>query len=139
MNLVKSFRLASGVAPSELAKVANIGEQAYRDLEEHDDEIGYAISVENVVRLARRLGTAPSALFGGVSTGRVSREELAKLIQGAIARRGESVEDFEQRSGWGVSEALTNPERFNEFNADGIRDVCEEIGVNWFNVLDAIP
>jgi len=136
MNILKQLREAKGFTHSELAKVARISVESYYDLEQYDDELDRGVSVGEITRIAKELGVSPSVLFGGSSTGAISTSDLASLVQQHVKLSGKVLAEFEDQIGYGVDKALADPERFRDFDADGLRAVCGAIGVNWLDVLD---
>ena len=136
MNILKQLRESRGLTHAELAKVAGISVEWYYDLEAEDDDLDCNVSVGSVARIANKLGTKPSVLYGGASGRAVSTDHLASLIREYIEQSGKSLEEIENQIGYGVATALANPDHFRNFNADGLRAVCAAVGVNWFDVLD---
>src|SRR5690348_7071797 len=71
-----------------------------------------------------------------VSSTPVTFEELSSRVARFVERSGLSVDDAGERVGWELRDVLANPSAFWDFNVDGLRDVCNAIGVNW---ADALP
>jgi hypothetical protein len=136
MNILRRLREERGRSHQELARAGGITLPAYYDLEAYADELDTAIEVRSVALIARELGVNPSVLYGGGSEGAVSTDDLASLIRTHLDQGGTSLEEFEDRVGYIVGESLTNPAKFGDFNADGLRAVCAPMNVNWFDVLD---
>jgi len=138
MTTIRELRLAHGLTPEALATSAGISLAEYRDLEHLPDELRIAASVETVARIARHLGVKPSALYEGRASSTVPLEELATRISKHLEKTGRSVAELEANVGWDLAAVLENPSRFRDFPADGLRDVCFHVGVNWLDVLDGI-
>ena len=136
MTLLKDLREQRNRAPEELATIAGINLPSYYDLEDRQDELEYGVDVGVVARLAKELAIKPSAFYGGESKDAVSIDDLAARVRDHLARTGDSLADFEEQVGWEVADALANPAQFSGYPADALRDICNGIGVNWFDVLD---
>ncbi len=138
MSILQRLRKNGAQEPKVLAALAGIGIQAYYDLGSRDDELGHAISVGSIARIARALGVKPSALFGGTSSAAISTDHLASLLREHVKRSDKPTAEFEDDIGWAIESALASPDEFRSFNADGLRDVCRAVKVDWLDVLDAI-
>ena len=138
MNTLKRLRLALGTPVDSLARAVNISTASYWDLENLEHELEEALSLTELTKLATELRVAPSALFSGAPCATVTTETLAQAIREYLASRGESVSDFEDKVGWDVAEALKDPGLFLGFNVDGLRAVCEAVGIDWLGVLDGV-
>jgi transcriptional regulator with XRE-family HTH domain len=139
MTVLKHLRESSSLSPEQLAAAAGLNLEWYYDLETYDDELTSNVSLGSIARVAKALGVRPSALYGGEeSKGIVSLEKLALLVRDHVQRSGKSIGEFETKIGWSVSAALADPEKFREFNFDGLRATCEAIDVNWCDVLDGL-
>jgi transcriptional regulator with XRE-family HTH domain len=136
MTLVKELRERLGRTPADLAEIAGINLPSYYDLEDRQNELDGAVAVANVAKLAKELRVKPSAFFGGSSSETISVSDLATRVREHLARTGEALVAFEERIGWSVTEALADPDKFRECVADELRDICNGISINWFDVLD---
>jgi hypothetical protein len=58
------------------------------------------------------------------------------LIRTHLDRGGQSLAEFENKVGYAVGAALADPDKFGDFNADGLREVSAAVNANWFDVLD---
>jgi transcriptional regulator with XRE-family HTH domain len=136
MKTLKQLREDCGRSPEELAKAAGITREWYYDLETQEGELDNAISVRSIALIARELGVSPSTLYGGTSGGAVSTKGLASLIRQHLDQSGQPLAKFEDEVGWSVGEALADPDKFGDYNADGLRAVAAPVNVNWLDVLD---
>jgi transcriptional regulator with XRE-family HTH domain len=136
MNTLRQLRESQGRTHEELARAADITVESYYDLESYDSELDMAIAVIRVARIARGLGVSPSLLYGGTSKGAVSTHDLASRIGKHLDQSGQSLKQFEDQVGYTIGEALADPEKFGECNADELRAVTAAVKVNWFDVLD---
>jgi transcriptional regulator with XRE-family HTH domain len=133
---LKRLREARSLTPEDLAKAGGITVPSYYDLEAYADELDDAISVGSVACIARELGVSPSILYGGASGGTISTHDLASMARKHVDQSGQSLADCEEEVGYSLGEALADPAKFRDFNADGLRAVCAAVNVNWFDVLD---
>jgi len=138
MTIVRELRQEHGLDPKVIAEASGLSIAEYYDLESYHDELHVAASVESIARVARALGVAPSRFYGGSSENIISVAELASLVSRYLVKSNRSLGELEDEVGWDLAESLKNPSRFLSFNADGLRDVCTAIGVNWLNVLDGV-
>jgi len=138
MTILKQLRESSSFSPEQLAAIAGLNIDWYRDLENDEGELTSNVSLGSIVRVAKALGVKPSTLFGEQSTGIVSLERLATLVRERVKSSGKSLPDFEAEIGWGVAAALNDSAAFREFNVDGLRAYCEAVDVAWCEVLDGL-
>jgi transcriptional regulator with XRE-family HTH domain len=138
MTIIRALRLARGLTPEALAASAGISLAEYHDLEHHPDELHIAASVETLARIAQHLGVKPSVFYGGTASGTISLDELVRRILKHLDHAGGSVAELEASVGWDLAAALESPSRFRDFPADGLRDVCSHVGVDWLGVLDGL-
>jgi hypothetical protein len=46
-----------------------------------------------------------------------------------------TVYEFEEKVGWKIGDLLTDPQKLSEFNIEGLRNICEELCINWSSFL----
>jgi hypothetical protein len=88
-------------------------------------------------RFCEVLDTRPGDLFGVSTTeSAVSATELAERIRAECAKRGTTLEQFEDAVGWRLSECIDPPERMLEdMSLDGLQWLCRELGIDWHRVI----
>lgn len=138
MTTIKELRLARGLTPESLASSIGISLAEYRDLEQHPYELHTGASVKSLAQLARLLGVKPSTFYEGTASATLSLDELARRIATHLQQTKESMARLEESVGWELAGALATPSRFLDFPADGLRDVCAHVGLNWLEVLDGL-
>jgi transcriptional regulator with XRE-family HTH domain len=138
MTSVRDIRQSRGLTPEQISSAAGMTLMEYYDLESYEDDLNGVVSLDRLWRVARELGVMPSAFFGGTSQRQVSVSELASAVRAHLDTTKEPLADFEERVGWELSRALSNPVEFRSFSADGVRDVCAAVHVGWLDVLDGL-
>ncbi len=137
-------RGAAGLDMAAVATAIGLSEAAYFDLEAYDDEAFTCISLGQLCCLGQVLNVSPRQLVAPEGTQPTSVEVSSLKLVAAIRRFLEtsalSVEQFEDEVGWGVSDALQNPETgCNDWCLDGLQDICRPLGLNWLLVLPNAP
>jgi transcriptional regulator with XRE-family HTH domain len=136
-------REALGLTKDDVA--ARWGEQPsmYWDLEFFDDEAFTVISVKQLQRLAAVLETSVSALlfseepppeFPGASYAEVTAKLRKKIAEEAI-----SLEHLGDQIGWELGPLLDDPDALGDLPIDGLRSVCQAVGVDWVAALRTLP
>lgn len=138
---IRAARERAGLTREAVWRRLEINDDWYRDVEWDDSEVMMTLSLAQVTLLADLLGTrADRLLEDGCPSPRSSRSlgfvELAARAEARMAELEMSVEEFGERVGWEIGTTLDDPERFWLWNADGLQDLCAELGLCW---LDALP
>ena len=139
---IKEARIKAGLSAEEVAKIIDLGIHAYDDLESYDDEVFNCISLKQLRNLSELLSVRAIDLVvidqSKINETSLTAQELIECIKNTILENSESVDDFSDRVGWDVTSALNNAENvWKDWNLDGLRDICEAVGVNWIDVLNA--
>jgi transcriptional regulator with XRE-family HTH domain len=136
-------RKHAGIASADVARKLGISHQAYDDLEANDEEAFMCVPLGLLLRLGQLLSTSPRLLLApeGYEPLAVSMtiNDVVKRIRSYVKTHSLSSEQFEIQVGWSVSEALINPESaWEEWNADGLQDICASLGIDWLSVIPDI-
>ena len=136
---LRETREARGLSQSDLAQALGLSDDSLWDLEAYDQELYSNLSLAELRRLATVLDVEPAYLL---AAGRDSREagpigfgELTDLIRAHLASTRETAASFSESAGWDVEPALTDPKAIWNWCPDGLRDVCEALGVDWIRAL----
>jgi hypothetical protein len=131
-DAVRAAREAAGKDLGEMAAALDMSFEAYRDIEDYDDEITSVVSFRDAVTLADLIELDLRRLFGADDTV-VTFAELAAAIR---ARLDETpLEQLEDELGWELADALSDPAAFAEFSLDGLADVAAPVGRDWRHLL----
>lgn len=138
---LQAYREQLGKSPAEVASLVGIPFPSYVDLEMHENELFDAISLRQLASLGNALNFKVPELFKNESalTGdSITFTQLADKIRRFVISHSISIQEFEDRAGWGVEKALEQPEEFLNLNLTGLKDICRELQVNWLSVLNAL-
>ncbi|HWE03403.1 MAG TPA: helix-turn-helix transcriptional regulator [Tepidisphaeraceae bacterium] len=138
----RGLRQAMGKRIDEIAIEAGVEIANYCDLESIDDEFEDAISIEDVEKVCKALGTSARELcrkmngtkFDGAK--RILPDDLAGAIRLHIVSAGLSLPEFEEAVGWELEAFLANPTRYWHGNIRWLKDICAALGLDW---IDALP
>lgn len=137
---IRAARERAGLIAIEVAGATNLGNDAYFDLEWDDDEAFEAISLDQLGRLAVKLGLTAVEIVRPTGAAPVrepiAMDDLITAIETRVRSLGESVDAFGDRVGWGVESALGDPRAaWHDWNVDGLQDICRELGFDWMRIL----
>ncbi|HEY7003348.1 MAG TPA: hypothetical protein VH281_03625 [Gaiellaceae bacterium] len=132
-------RQQGGWEVGELALLLDISFEAYRDLEDFDEEIVDCISFNQLTKLASTLGLDLREFFDAGSIGRLTFAEFAVRIQRSAGVHPASLAAFEERVGWELRRHLEDPETFAELPAIALADIGAAVGVDWRSFLPDGP
>ena len=138
---IRALRENSSKSEPELCRLLDISVSAYDDLEAYDHELFSALSLRQVQLLAQFLGVSVHELVTGQKfIGEpLPLEGVAQLVRCAMARDSLSVDAFEDKAGWELSEFLASPlELAQQRSIDFLRDVASAIGVDYLRILAAV-
>lgn len=122
-------RAASGREPGELASVLGISYEAYRDLEDFDEEIVDALTYDQLVKLSEAINLDLRRFFEG-DHAEVTFAELAARLASAG-----QVEELEDQAGWEFRKQLHDPATFGELPPIALADIGALVGVDWRTLL----
>jgi hypothetical protein len=124
-------RRASGRDVGELAHLLGISYEAYRDLEDFDEEIVDALSFQQLLRLADSLALDMRRFFDAEGVGHATFAELAARLERLLTEEAEPLAALEDRAGWELQRHLAVPETFAELPAVGLADIGACVGLDW--------
>ena len=136
---LKAFREKRGISPADVAAAAGISKAAYYDLESYGD-LENSISLEKINALSALLNIQPYELFssGSVSE-RISPNDLAVLLEKSMKKRGISLSQMEEETGWALNSFVQKPATaIQAWNIKALQDVCKAAGCKWLSVLNGM-
>src|SRR5918911_762846 len=107
-------REESGWEIGELAALLGISFEAYRDLEDFDEEIVDCISFQQLTELATAIGLDLRAFFEADGVGQLTFPELAARLESETGGDTARLAALEERVGWEVARHLDRPQTFVE-------------------------
>jgi transcriptional regulator with XRE-family HTH domain len=128
-------REESGRDMRELAAVLGISFEAYRDLEDFDEEVVDCISFEQLTQLAAAIGLDLRAFFEADGLGHLTFAELAARLESETGGNTGTLAALEERVGWEFGRHLDRPETFGELPAIALADIGAAVGVDWRTLL----
>jgi len=137
---LRSARERLELTPQEVASAAGINLPSYFDLEEQEGELYSALSLGELRALCHKLRIKPAHLFREESDPSVAEEaidfsRLAERINRYLIENDQSQATFESKVGWYLGGFLSSPEIASEWNVDCLRDICQELQIDWIRAL----
>lgn len=126
---------------SEMAAFLNISTEAYYDLESYDDEITGCLSLRQVAMLFNALNIDPKKFFDAAAQQQlkpISLEEFGEMVKRYISHHKMTSGEFEDRVGWEIQRQIEDTSRFLEYNIEGLKDVSNELGIDWLPVVEGV-
>lgn len=138
---IRQLRQARGLSAEELAQRIGVNIAWYHDVEAYPSEVSSTLSLAQLARLAKELELVSAALLLGESfdaeAPSLGRTALVAELQRAVDERRQPIDVVSAEIGWDVSALLGDPEQLAAFNVDGLRDLCDYLGVDWVAALRA--
>ena len=122
-------RAASGRGPGELASTLGISFEAYRDLEDFDEEIVDALTYDQLVELSGAIGLDLRQFFAA-DPGEITFFELAARLASAGA-----LEELGESAGCEFRKQVDDPASFGELPPIALADIGALVGVDWRSLL----
>lgn len=137
--VLQAARVRQGLSPGAVARVSGLSEAWYRDIEAYPREAHQNTRLGNLVLALRSVGLDGDSLFTEVPSDerrhRVSANDLASALRGAVEASGKSVAEAEELCGWQFAEVLSDSATVWEWNLDQFVAVLETFGVDWAGFL----
>jgi len=128
-------REESGRKMGELAALLGISFEAYRDLEDFDEEVVDCISFDQLTELAAAIGLDLRAFFDAGGVEELTFSELAARLESEAGGDAATLAALEEHVGWELERHLDRPETFAELPAIALADIGAAVGVDWRSLL----
>jgi hypothetical protein len=128
-------REESGREIGELASLLGISFEAYRDLEDFDEEVADCISFGQLTELAVAIGLDLREFFEAGGLGELTFDDLAARLKSSIGSDAATLTALEEQVGWEFGRHLERPETFVELPAIALADIGSAVGVDWRSLL----
>jgi transcriptional regulator with XRE-family HTH domain len=135
---IRNHRVRAGKSPAEVARQLGLNDAWYNDLERHDDELVSTLTVFQAIELASALNVRLRDLLGGQALPGedIPLMDLPARIKAHVARKGMSIEQFEEEVGWELQEFLQSPVKVAaESPIVFLQAVAKPLDVNWLSVV----
>lgn len=136
---LRAAREARGLSPQQLATRFGSEGHLCPDLELYDDELFTCISISDLLRLAEVLGTSPPALLFGEDSPEpiqpLSFSDIAVRIRSHLSAVKMTPDAWGELVGWDIQAILADPLALGAYNVQGLRDICNGLGVDWVGLL----
>ncbi|HXD00679.1 MAG TPA: helix-turn-helix transcriptional regulator [Verrucomicrobiae bacterium] len=131
---LKKARELAGKQPGDLAEFVGTN---YYDLEDHNGELYYNISLGELSALSSALGIKVRDLFDDGRSGgpAITPDQLIGMAKRHLNQTGISVSEFENQIGFKIEQCLSDPSKVVDWNVDFLRWLCREIGLDWRSAL----
>ena len=136
--LIRNYRVRAGKSRSEVANQLGINDAWYHDLEHHDDELAFTLTLFQAIELASMLGVGLNDLLGqeALPEQRISLTALPARIEAHVARNGISIEQFEAQVGWGLRDLLQSPIKAGaESPIIFFQALAKHLGIDWLSLV----
>src|SRR5688572_8681863 len=103
---IRTYRVRAGKTAGEVARQLGLNDAWYQDLEHHDDELAFTLTLFQAMELASVLGVRLRDLIteSALPDQSIPLEDLPAHIKAHVARKGISIEQFEEAVGWQLHE-----------------------------------
>jgi hypothetical protein len=118
-------RAASGRGAGELASILGISWEAYRDLEDFDEEVVDTLTYDELVVLSGAIDL-DLRLFFEAGPAEATFAELAARLASAGP-----LEELEEKAGWEFGKQVDDPATFGELPPIALADIGGLVGVDW--------
>jgi len=122
-------RAASGRDAGELASLLGISFEAYRDLEDFDEEIVDALTYDQVVQLSGAIGLDLRRFFEAGPAETTFADLAARLVAAGV------LEELEEAAGWEFRKQLDDPSSFGDLPPIALAEIGALVGVDWRSLL----
>jgi hypothetical protein len=111
----------------------------YYDVEQCEGALTENCSLAQLVRVCQLLDIHPRDLFSEEPVAALPIETVVQAIKDHCAQKKITTAEFENAVGWLVESALDHPRNaLREWNIDCLKDVCDELGLNWLSVISGL-
>jgi hypothetical protein len=131
-------RVTAGLTQSDVADQASLGREAYLDLEVYNSEAFTAVSLADLVRVAKVVGISVHALLlndsipkGGEAV--TSPAAVVGALNEYLGSRTTSPDSDE--IGWDVSVLRRDAATLVSYPIMALHDICKVVGMHWSTVL----
>ena len=135
---VKEARQKSGLTREMAARLADISEASYYDIEEDDDDLVVLYGLSDFFRLIEIVGASiedseEQQVAKGKSSGACGLR--ANPFESKFSSLSD-ISELEDIVGYELEETLRNPSKaLNDWNIDCLEALCRELGMNHMEVL----
>jgi transcriptional regulator with XRE-family HTH domain len=137
---IRALRLKSGRTEQELTSELGLTIQAYRDLEQHDEELESAVSIAQALKLASLLHTDLLTLLGETEIPvRMPIARVRSALNAQLGNSAEAKELMEDTLNWDLGPFLEGSEEWTTvYTIEFIRQLATAIEVDWQVLLAGI-
>ena len=135
---IRNYRVRAGKSPGEVAQHLGLNDAWYQDLERHDDELASTLTLFQAIELASVLGVRLHDLLGKEAPPDelIALIDLPSRITAHVARKGISIEQFEEEVGWELQDFLQSPIKVAaESPIIFLQAVAEHLRINWLSLI----
>ncbi len=137
---LRAARKTKGISEHDLATQLGQSSGWYYDIEAFPHDLFMACTLKEISELCKILNLPARNLFQDhahdLNAPAITIAHLLNRIVEQCRLEGISISEFEGQVGWRLSEYVGNPNQASEeWCVDCLRDVCEGLGIDWFQVL----
>lgn len=135
---IRNCRVRAGKSAIDVAKHLGLNDAWYHDLEHHDDELTFTLTLFQAIELASILGVRLCDLLvqETLPDERISLMDLPSRVEAHVAQHGISIEQFEAEVGWELGDLLQSPVKAAaESPIIFLQAVAKHLGINWLSLV----
>ncbi len=135
---LKNAREAAGLYHDQLNEFTGRSTAAYWDAEQVDYEICNNLYLGDIKGLCAAVGISGRKLFGVDSPAPIiTAEQIIEKVRQYLGTGSIPLDEFEEKVGYYIGAALENPPSIlKDWNVDCLRNVCDEVGLNWIEFFE---
>jgi transcriptional regulator with XRE-family HTH domain len=136
----QALRVKSGRTEQELANELGLTVHSYRDLEQHDEELESAVSIAQVLKLAKLLDTDLLTLLGETEIPvKMPIARVRSALNAQLGKSAEAKELMEDTLNWDLGPFLEGSDEWTTvYTIDFVRRLAIAIEVDWQVLLAGI-
>lgn len=135
---IRNYRVRAGKSPGEVAAHLGLNDAWYSDLERYDNEFVSTLTLFQAMQLASLLDVWLHDLVGvsALPDESISLMDLTSRVTAHVARKGISVEQFEDEIGWELRDFLQSPIKVaSESPIIFLQAIAEHLGIDWLSLV----
>lgn len=137
---IKYLREKSCKTEDEVCKELNISSMSLFDLETHQDELLWSLSLSQINMLARLLNVSSLQLFieddNNIQIDQLEYNEIVKVIEQFCEVNKQSIEELENEVGWSFDALFESQEKYlDSYDVSFLIDLANKININWLSLI----
>lgn len=134
---LSAARLKLGLSLLQVARATGIEADNLEEMERSPATLMSTYSPEEIDRVCRFYGIPLTEMLTGQRVADcIQPTDVVRMILDTCRQRAIPIEVFGDKVGWDLNDILKDPCLiYTNISLDGLRWLCDELGINWLNVL----